>query len=190
METAITLWWVRPDRKEHRGRKDTPARPDLQARSDPRDHKDRLEPHPAPPDYSFFCGEGFKASEGTSEVGNALDREQIDMSNASAVRFAISVAGRVLPERKLCSGGVHLRRNRLVCTIGRSAFDNAQWRLFKWLAGPADRSERRLLGADCRLQRRDRRSSARAPTSCTCNSIGIEQRRGNRQIDGSAHYWI
>jgi hypothetical protein len=52
---------------------------------------------PAPPDYSFFCGDGFKASEGTSEVGNALDREQIDMSNASAVRFAISVAGRVLP---------------------------------------------------------------------------------------------
>jgi hypothetical protein len=34
---------------------------------------------------------------GTSEVGNALDRNQIDMLNATAVRFLLTTATSVLP---------------------------------------------------------------------------------------------
>jgi Collagen triple helix repeat (20 copies) len=51
----------------------------------------------APPDYSFYCGTGFKAGVGTTEVGASLDRVQIDTSSTTAVRFVISIAANVLP---------------------------------------------------------------------------------------------
>jgi Collagen triple helix repeat (20 copies) len=51
----------------------------------------------APPDYSFFYGPGFNATAGTSEIGNSLDRDQIDMTNALSVRFLITLANSVLP---------------------------------------------------------------------------------------------
>jgi hypothetical protein len=50
----------------------------------------------APPDYSFSCT-GFAAAAGNSEVGYSLDRNQIDMLNASEVRFVITIAGNILP---------------------------------------------------------------------------------------------
>jgi hypothetical protein len=52
----------------------------------------------APPDYSFYYGPGFHAAAGTSEVGNSLDRDQIDMTNAISVRFLITLAASVLPD--------------------------------------------------------------------------------------------
>jgi hypothetical protein len=51
----------------------------------------------APPDYSFYCGAGFKANVGTNEVGGSLDRNQIDMLSANSVRFVITVGASVLP---------------------------------------------------------------------------------------------
>jgi hypothetical protein len=51
----------------------------------------------APSDYSFYYGTGFKAVVGTSEFGGSLDRDQIDMSNATTVRFVITIAANVLP---------------------------------------------------------------------------------------------
>jgi len=52
----------------------------------------------APPDYSFYYGPGFNAAAGTSEVGNSLDRDQIDMTNAISIRFLITLAASVLPD--------------------------------------------------------------------------------------------
>lgn len=52
----------------------------------------------APPDYSFYYGPGFKAATGTSEFGNSLDRDQIDMTNAISVRFLVTLAASVLPD--------------------------------------------------------------------------------------------
>lgn len=51
----------------------------------------------APPDYSFYYGTGFKANVGTNEVGNSLDRNQIDMLSATSVRFVITIGTGVLP---------------------------------------------------------------------------------------------
>jgi len=51
----------------------------------------------APPDYSFYCGSGFNAGVGTWEIGNSFDRDQIDMTNATSVRFLITIATNVLP---------------------------------------------------------------------------------------------
>jgi hypothetical protein len=50
----------------------------------------------APPDYSFYYGNGFKAGVGTTEVGGSLDRVEIDMLSTTAVRFVISIAANVL----------------------------------------------------------------------------------------------
>jgi len=50
-----------------------------------------------PLDYSFYCGSGYKAGAGTTEVGSTFDRNQIDMTNATSVRLNISVAGTALP---------------------------------------------------------------------------------------------
>ena len=52
----------------------------------------------APPDYSFYYGPGFNAAAGTSEIGNSLDRDQIDMTNAISIRFLITLAASVLPD--------------------------------------------------------------------------------------------
>jgi hypothetical protein len=51
----------------------------------------------APSDYSFYYGTGFKAGVGTIEVGGSLDRDQIDMSNATSVRFVITLGAAALP---------------------------------------------------------------------------------------------
>ncbi len=52
----------------------------------------------APPDYNFYYGaSGFKAAVGTNEVGAPFDRDQIDMLNATAVRFVLTMATNVLP---------------------------------------------------------------------------------------------
>ncbi len=52
----------------------------------------------APSDYSFYYGaSGFKAAVGTNEVGGTQDRDQIDMLNATAVRFVLTMATNVLP---------------------------------------------------------------------------------------------
>jgi len=51
----------------------------------------------APPDYSFYYGSGFNADVGTSEIGGSSDRNQIDMTNATSVRFLITIATSVLP---------------------------------------------------------------------------------------------
>jgi hypothetical protein len=52
---------------------------------------------PAPTDYSLYYGNGYKAAIGSSEVGNSLNRDQIDMSNATAVRFVITLGSSILP---------------------------------------------------------------------------------------------
>jgi hypothetical protein len=52
----------------------------------------------APPDYNFYYGDnGFRAAVGTNEVGNSLDRNQIDMLNATSVRFVLTITASVLP---------------------------------------------------------------------------------------------
>ena len=51
----------------------------------------------APSDYSFYYGNGFNAGVGTSEVGNSLDRNQIDMLSATSVRFVLTITTSVLP---------------------------------------------------------------------------------------------
>jgi hypothetical protein len=51
----------------------------------------------APSDYSFYYGTGYKAGVGTNEVGGSSDRNQIDMSNATAVRFVLTMGPAALP---------------------------------------------------------------------------------------------
>lgn len=52
----------------------------------------------AAPDYSFSYGEsGFKATVGTYEVGGSYNRDQIDMTNATAVRLLLNMASNALP---------------------------------------------------------------------------------------------
>lgn len=51
----------------------------------------------APSDYDFYYGIGYKAGVGTIEVGGSFDRNQIDMLNATSVRFAITMGAAVLP---------------------------------------------------------------------------------------------
>ena len=51
----------------------------------------------APCDYSFYYGTGFKAGVGPSEVGGSFDRDQIDMSNATTVRFVLTMGAAALP---------------------------------------------------------------------------------------------
>src|SRR5216684_3368578 len=51
----------------------------------------------APPDYILYYGTGFKTGVGTSEVGGSLNRDQIDMSNTTTVRFVITIGTAVLP---------------------------------------------------------------------------------------------
>jgi hypothetical protein len=51
----------------------------------------------APPDYSFYYGTGVKAPVGETEVGGTLDRDQIDMSNATSVRLVITIGVAALP---------------------------------------------------------------------------------------------
>jgi len=50
-----------------------------------------------PSAYNFSIATGIKAGVGTSELGNSLNRDQIDMSNATAVRFVITIGPNVLP---------------------------------------------------------------------------------------------
>jgi hypothetical protein len=50
----------------------------------------------APPDYSF-SGATVKVGVGTVELGAAVERNQIDMSSATAVRFALTIGANVLP---------------------------------------------------------------------------------------------
>ena len=51
----------------------------------------------APLDYSFYYGTGFKAGVGTIEVGGTYDRNQIDMTSVTSVRFVLTVGTAVLP---------------------------------------------------------------------------------------------
>lgn len=51
----------------------------------------------APADYSFYWGNAFSAAVGINEVGNSLDRDQIDMTNATSVRLLITIGTNVLP---------------------------------------------------------------------------------------------
>ena len=50
----------------------------------------------APPDYSFYCGTGFRAIVGGSEFYGPFNRDQIDMTNAVAVRFILTISGNIL----------------------------------------------------------------------------------------------
>jgi len=52
---------------------------------------------PTPSDYSFYYGTGYKAGVGTIEVGGSFDRDQIDMSNATSVRFVVTLGATALP---------------------------------------------------------------------------------------------
>ncbi len=51
----------------------------------------------APSDYSFYYGTGYKAGVGTTEVEGSSDRDQIDMSNATSVRFVLTIGSAALP---------------------------------------------------------------------------------------------
>jgi Collagen triple helix repeat (20 copies) len=51
----------------------------------------------APPDYSFSGWGSFTANAGWSEIGNALYRNQVDMSNATAVRLVLTLGTYALP---------------------------------------------------------------------------------------------
>jgi hypothetical protein len=51
----------------------------------------------APSDYSFYYGTGYKAGVGAIEVGGSFDRDQIDMSNATSVRFVLTMGALALP---------------------------------------------------------------------------------------------
>jgi hypothetical protein len=51
----------------------------------------------APSDYSFSGWGSFSAAAGTSEVGNSLYRNQIDMANAAAVRLVLTLGMYALP---------------------------------------------------------------------------------------------
>jgi Collagen triple helix repeat (20 copies) len=51
----------------------------------------------APPDYSFYVGIAYSASVGITEVGNTLDRDQIDMLSAAEVRLVVCVGQNALP---------------------------------------------------------------------------------------------
>jgi hypothetical protein len=51
---------------------------------------------PAPADYSFTSGTGFKAVVGINEVGGTLDRDQIDMANANQVRLVVTLGASAL----------------------------------------------------------------------------------------------
>jgi len=103
----------------------------------------------APSDYGFSGWGSFSAAAGTSEVGNSLYRNQIDMTNAAVVRL-VRVA-----ERELRSGGVLAGRIRLDCTVRDRTGDDALRDLQQWLAGVARGSERRLCGSHCYVQQRD-----------------------------------
>jgi hypothetical protein len=50
----------------------------------------------APSDYSFYYGTGYKAGVGTAEVGGSFDRNQIDMTGATSVRFVVTIGAAVL----------------------------------------------------------------------------------------------
>jgi len=51
----------------------------------------------APSDYGFSGWGSFSAAAGTSEVGNSLYRNQIDMTNAAVVRLVLTLGMYVLP---------------------------------------------------------------------------------------------
>jgi hypothetical protein len=51
----------------------------------------------APSDYSFYYGTGYKAGVGTIEVGGSSDRNQVDMTNATSVRFIVTIGAAALP---------------------------------------------------------------------------------------------
>lgn len=51
----------------------------------------------APSDYSFYYGTGYKTGVGAIEVGGSSDRNQIDMINATSVRFILTLAAAALP---------------------------------------------------------------------------------------------
>jgi hypothetical protein len=51
----------------------------------------------APSDYSFSGWGSFSAAAGTTEVGNSLYRNQIDMTNAAAVRLVLTLGMYALP---------------------------------------------------------------------------------------------
>lgn len=51
----------------------------------------------APADYNFYYGTGYKANVGTIEIGDTSDRDQIDMTNATTIRFVIALGTSVLP---------------------------------------------------------------------------------------------
>ena len=51
----------------------------------------------APADYDFSGWGSFSANAGWSEIGNALYRNQIDMSNATSVRLVLTLGMYALP---------------------------------------------------------------------------------------------
>jgi hypothetical protein len=51
----------------------------------------------APSDYSFYYGTAYKAGVGAVEVGGSLDRNQIDMFNATSVRLVVTIGPSALP---------------------------------------------------------------------------------------------
>jgi hypothetical protein len=59
---------------------------------------------PAPADYNFSGWGSFSANVGWSEIGYALYRNQIDMTNASMVRLVITLGRNVLPEGSFAQG--------------------------------------------------------------------------------------
>jgi hypothetical protein len=75
----------------------------------------------APSDYSFYYGTGFKAPVGTTEVGGSLDRNQIDMSNATSARFVITMGTAALASGscalKLFCTVLHIVMNRLISFV-------------------------------------------------------------------------
>jgi hypothetical protein len=50
----------------------------------------------AAPDYSFYAGASFRAPAGTTEIGATLNRNQIDMTNVTSVRFILTIGGLAL----------------------------------------------------------------------------------------------
>jgi hypothetical protein len=50
----------------------------------------------APSDYSFYYGTGYKAGVGTMEVGGSFDRDQIDMTNVTSIRFIVTIGAAAL----------------------------------------------------------------------------------------------
>src|SRR5271165_830695 len=118
----------------------------------------------APLDYSFGLGTGFKASPGSNELGGALDRNQIDTSNAVQVRLVIALGPSVLGNGSYAQA--------------QYTPDGTEWNVLEPMAGSADRCEWRPSGAHRCIQRRHwRRPGWTAPSA---SSVQIKRGRRNR----------